>query len=97
MAERGVNEVLLGKNVGARFFGVFFLCAHVWVKHDLWVEFSKTKLQLNEKHEETWWSAILKWLTSTPALVFLKLGTVLHATWKKVFFTSVSKQKLSVA
>ena len=67
------------------------------MKHDLLVEFSKTKPQLNEKHEETWWSGILKWLTSTPALVFLKLGTVLHATWEKVFFTSVSKRKLSVA
>ena len=97
MAERGVNEVVLGRNVGARFFGVFFVCAQVLVKHDLLVEFSKTKPQLNEKHEETWWSGILKWLTSTPALVFLKLGTVLHATWGKVFFTSVSKQKLSVA
>ena len=97
MAERGVNEVVLGRNVGARFFGVFFVCAQVLVKHDLLVEFSKTEPQLNEKHEETWWSGILKWLTSTPALVFLKLGTVLHATWGKVFFTSVSKQKLSVA
>ena len=83
--------------MGARFFGVFFVCAQVLVKHDLLVEFSKTKPQLNEKREETWWSGILKWLTSTPALVFLKLGTVLHATWGKVFFTSVSKQTLSVA
>ena len=79
MAERDVNEVVLGRDVGARFFGVFFVCAQVLVKHDLLVEFSKTKPQSNEKHEETWWSGILKWLTSRPALVFLKLGTVLHA------------------
>ena len=97
MAERGVNEVLLGRNVGAGFFGLFFVCAQVLVKHDLLVEFSKTKPQLNGKHEETRWSGILKWLTSTLALVFLKLGTVLHATLGKVFFTSLSKLKLSVA
>ena len=64
-------------------FEVFFVCAQVLVKHDLLLEFSKTKPQLNEKHEETWWSSILKWLTSTPALVFLKLGMGLHATWER--------------
>ena len=80
MAERGVNEVVLGRNGGARLFGVFFVYAQVLVKHDLLVEFSKTKPDVKEKHEETWWSGVLKWLTSTPAPVFLKLSTVLHAT-----------------
>ena len=71
MAERRVHELVLGRNVGARFFGVFFMCAQVLVKYDLIVNFARTKPMVNEKHEETWWSGILKWLTGTGALVFL--------------------------
>ena len=81
----------------ARLFGVFFVCAQVLRKHDLPVDFSKNKRQSNENHEETWWSGILKWLTSTTALVLLMPGTVLHATEGKVFLTFVSKQELMVA
>ena len=60
MAERGVNEVVLGRNVGARFFGLLFVCAQVLMKHDFLVDCSKAKPQLNKSHEETWWSGILK-------------------------------------
>ena len=70
MAERGVNEVVLGRNVGARFFGVFFVCAQVLVKHDLLVEFSKTKPPRRAHLDQVLHTVVLPGLTSQNTFIW---------------------------
>ena len=97
LADKGINELVLGHNVGARFFGMFFVCAQVLRQLDRLVEFTKLKVGQHEQAEPSWWDGILKWITSDAALLFLQMGTVIHATWGKVFFKLVCERQLSVA
>ena len=89
----GKKILELPREVGDRFFVVFFSGACILTMRDTLAEFCRGKL-----HEQiAWFRGLVTWLFTSGGLLFLCICTVLHACFAKPFFERIPNSTVEQA
>ena len=89
----GKKILELPREVGDRFFGVFFSGACILTMRDTLAEFCRGKLD----EQIAWFRGLVTWLFTSGGLLFLCICTVLHACFAKPFFERIPNSTVEEA